>query len=153
MTGLPAEIVKFLHNQHFIVVSTIGDDGLPHNACKGLVDIDSDGTIYLLDLYKGKTHDNLERNPAISICGVDEHRFKGYCLKGKAKLIREEQLKSELVKAWEKKLAARITHRLIKNLKGEPGHTSHPEAQLPEPKYLIAITVGEIVDLAPPPLR
>lgn len=153
MAGLSDEIVKFLHNQHFIVVSTIGEDGLPHNSCKGLVDIESDGTIYLLDLYKGKTHDNLDKNPAISICAVDEHKFKGYCLKGKAKLIREGQLKSDLVKAWERKLAARITHRLIKNLKGEPGHTNHPEAQFPDPKYLIAITVKEIVDLTPPPLR
>jgi len=153
MAGLPDEIVKFLHSQHFIVVSTIGRDGLPHNSCKGLVDIENDGTIYLLDLYKGKTHANLEKNPAISICAVDEHKFKGYCLKGKAKLIKEGQLKSHLVMAWEKKLAARIAHRLVKNLKGEQGHASHPEANFPDPKYLIAITVEEIVDLAPPPLR
>ncbi len=153
MNKVTPEIVRFLHSQPFIVVSSIGPDGLPHNSCKGLVEIGPDGAIYLLDLYKGKTHDNLEKNPSVSICAVDEHRFRGYCLKGKARLVKEGQLAEAIILAWEKKLAARITHRLIKNLKGEPGHVSHPEARFPEPKYLIAVTVSEVVDLTPPPLR
>ena len=153
MGKIPAEIVKFLHAQHFTVVSTIGEDGLPHNSCKGIVNIDDDGTVYLLDLYKGQTHDNLEKNPAMSVSVVDEHRFRGYCLKGTAKLITEDLLKPRIIKAWEDKITARITHRLIKNLKGEHGHDSHPEARLPKPKYLIAMKVKEIVDLTPPPLR
>lgn len=153
MGKLPEEISKFFHSQHFVIVSTIDADGTPHNSCKGVVKIDDDGTIYLFDLYKGKTRENLERNPVISISAVDEHRFKGFSLKGKAKIISEQELKSHIVKAWEDKITARITHRLIKNLKGEPGHERHPEAQLPKPKYLIAMTVTDIVDLTPPPLR
>ena len=153
MGKIPAEIVKFLHAQHFTVVSTVDPDGTPHNSCKGIVKIDSDGTIYLLDLYTGKTRANLERNPAISLSAVDEHRFKGYSLKGTAEIIKEDELKSHIVKAWEEKITARIAHRLIKNLKGEQGHERHPEAQLPKPKYLIAMAVNEIVDLTPPPLR
>ncbi len=152
MGKIPDDIVKFLHAQHFTVVSTIGKDGLPHNSCKGIVNIEGD-TVYLLDLYKGQTHENLEKNPAISVSVVDEHRFKGYCLKGTAKLITEDLLKPHIIKSWEEKITARITHRLIKNLKGEHGHESHPEAQLPKPKYLIAMKVAEIVDLTPPPLR
>ena len=153
MAKLPENVIKFLHNQHFVIVSTIDADGTPHNSCKGVVRIDDDGTIYLLDLYTGKTRANLEKNPAISISAVDEHKFKGYSLKGKAKIINEQELKSHIVKAWEDKIATRITHRLIKNLKGESGHEKHPEAQLPKPKYLIVMTVTETVDLTPPPLR
>lgn len=153
MAKLPEKVIKFFHSQSFTIVSTIDPDGMPHISCKGIVKIDADGTIYLLDLYKGITHANLERNPAISISAVDEHRFKGFSLKGKAKIINEQELKSHIVKAWEDKITARITHRLIKNLKGEPGHERHPEAQLPKPKYLIAMTVTDIVDLTPPPLR
>ena len=153
MVKLPEEVIKFFHSQPFTIVSTIDPDGTPHNSCKGIVKIDDDGTIYLLDLYTGKTRENLERNPVISISAVDEHKFKGYCLKGSGKIIEESGLRSHIVKAWEQKITARITHRLIKNLKGEPGHERHPEAQLPKPKYLIAMTVTDIVDLTPPPLR
>jgi predicted pyridoxine 5'-phosphate oxidase superfamily flavin-nucleotide-binding protein len=153
MAKLPDDVVKFFHNQHFTIVSTVDPDGMPHISCKGIVQIDPDGTIYLLDLYTGRTRANLEKNPAISLSAVDEHKFKGYSLKGTAKIIKEEELKSHIIKAWEEKLTARITHRLIKNLKGEPGHGSHPEAQLPKPKYLIVMTVSDIVDLTPPPLR
>jgi len=153
MAKLPEDVVKFFHSQPFTIVSTVDPDGMPHISCKGIVKIDPDGTIYLLDLYTGRTRANLEKNPAISLSAVDEHKFKGYSLKGNARIINEDELKSHIIKAWEEKLAARITHRLIKNLKGEPGHERHPEAQLPNPKYLIAMTVNEIVDLTPPPLR
>lgn len=153
MAKLPEDVVKFFHSQHFIIVSTIDADGTPHNSCKGIVKIDEDGTIYLLDLYKGRTYDNLERNPAIGISAVDEHKFRGYSLKGRATIIKEEKLRPHIIKAWEDRLATRITHRVIKNLKGEQGHAKHPEAQLPGPKYLIAMDVAEIVDLTPAPLR
>ncbi|MDD5073215.1 MAG: pyridoxamine 5'-phosphate oxidase family protein [Candidatus Omnitrophica bacterium] len=153
MAKLPDDVVKFFHSQHFTIVSTIDPDGMPHISCKGIVQIDPDGTIYLLDLYTGKTRANLERNPAINLSAVDEHKFRGYSLKGTAKIIKEEELKSHIIKAWEEKLTTRIAHRLIKNLKGEPGHERHPEAQLPKPKYLIVMTVSDIVDLTPPPLR
>lgn len=153
MVKLPEDVIRFFHSQHFVIVSTVDADGTPHNSCKGIVKIEEDGTIYLLDLYKGRTHDNLERNPVIGISAVDEHKFKGYSLKGRATIIKEEKLKPYIIKAWEDRLATRITHRVIKNLKGEVGHSKHPEAQLPGPKYLIAMAVGEIVDLTPAPLR
>ena len=153
MKNLPEEVIKFFHAQSFTIVSTIDADGLPHVSCKGIVKIEPEGIIYLLDLYKGKTYDNLQRNPAISLSAVDEHKFRGYNLKGTAKIVRADELKSHIIKMWEDKIVARITHRLIKNLKGEPGHERHPEAELPKPKYLIVMTVNEIVDLTPPLLR
>ncbi|MFA4842614.1 MAG: hypothetical protein WC658_02110 [Candidatus Omnitrophota bacterium] len=43
--------------------------------------------VYLFDLYHGQTYNNLKKNSGASITAVDEHRFKGYCLKGRAKLM------------------------------------------------------------------
>ena len=74
---LSEEIIQFFQRQGFVIVSTIDKDGSPHSACKGIVKITSDGRIYLLDLYKARTHENLRRTAHISITGVDEHRFKG----------------------------------------------------------------------------
>ncbi|MFA5410783.1 MAG: pyridoxamine 5'-phosphate oxidase family protein [Candidatus Omnitrophota bacterium] len=143
------EIVRFLQNQGFVVVSTIDKKGYPHNSCKGILEIDKEGRVYLLDLYRGNTYANLKRDPRISITAVDEHKFKGYCLKGKAEIVAGENLDSEMIKAWETRLTARITQRLLKNLREEKGHPRHPEALLPKPEYMIVMKVDEVINLAP----
>ena len=153
MNIISDDIKRFILAQHFIIVSTVGSDGIPHSSCKGIVKINTDGTIYLLDLYMGQTYENLTMNPSINLTAVDEHKFKGYCLKGTAEIVSSDKWKPDVLKAWEQRMASRITHRILKNLRGEKGHPKHPEAQLPRPKYLIAITVKEVIDLTPPQLR
>ena len=153
MNIISDDIKRFILAQHFIIVSTVGSDGIPHSSCKGIVKINTDGTIYLLDLYMGQTYENLTMNPSINLTAVDEHKFKGYCLKGTAEVVSSDKWKPDVLKAWEQRMTSRITHRILKNLRGEKGHPKHPEAQLPRPKYLIAITVKEVIDLTPPQLR
>src|SRR3989338_11201536 len=153
MNIISDDIKRFILAQHFIIVSTVGSDGIPHSSCKGIVKINTDGTIYLLDLYMGQTYENLTMNPSINLTAVDEHKFKGYCLKGTAEVVSSDKWKTDVLKAWEQRMTSRITHRILKNLRGEKGHPKHPEAQLPRPKYLIAITVKEVIDLTPPQLR
>lgn len=149
MNKLSEEEVHFFQSQGFVVVSTIDKKGYPHNSCKGIIEIDKEGRVYLLDLYRGNTYANLKRDPRISITAVDEHKFKGYCLKGKAKIVAEEKLESEKIKAWETRLSARITQRLLKNLREEKGHPRHPEALLPKPEYMLVMEVEEAINLAP----
>ena len=150
MKRIPDDIVHFFQKQHFVIVSTIDrNTNTPHNSCKGIVKIDKNGRIYLLDLYKWRTYANLKKSPHISITGVDEHKFKGWCLEGKAKIVPGEKLKPDVIKAWEKRLAMRITHRVLKNIQQEKGHHRHPEAQLPRPEYMIVMDVEEIIDLIP----
>lgn len=153
MKRLPEDIAQFLHGQNFVIVSTVDTNGGAHNACKGIVDIKSDGTVYLLDLYRGHTYSNIKRNPRITITAVDEHRFKGYCLKGKAITIHESDFQPHIIKAWEDRITSRLTQRLLKNLREEKGHTRHPEVLLPSPKYMIAMEVEEIIDLTPHRLK
>lgn len=153
MESLSSEVIRFLQNQNYLVISTIDQDGNPHNSCKGLVDIDRDGRVYLLDLYHGETQRNLERNPRIGITAVDEHKFKGYFLKGTAKTITADKLEPRLIKAWEDRITGRITQRMIRNITQSKGHPRHPEAQFPQPKYVIVVEVSGIVDLTPGHLR
>jgi uncharacterized pyridoxamine 5'-phosphate oxidase family protein len=143
------DIVQFFHNQHFTIISTIDKKGYPHNSCKGVVEIDESGKVYLLDLYMARTYENLKDNPAISITAVDEHKFIGYCLKGKAKIVQKNKIAKRILKLWEDKVISRISHRLLKNMHGEKGRKAHPEALLPAPTYLIAVDVDEIIDLIP----
>ena len=153
MKKLPDGVINFLQNQGYVIVSTVDKAGSLHNSCKGIVDIKSDGKVYLLDLYKGKTFENLKNNPHISITAVDEHSFVGYCLKGKARIVTAEEVSPRIIKAWEDKIASRLTRRVIKNIHEEKGQLRHPEALLPKPKYLIAIEAEEIIDLTPRHLK
>jgi len=153
MKKLKPEIIQFFQNQGCVVVSTLDHKGFSHSSCKGIVKIGAGGKIYLLDLYHAETYRNLKRNPRISITAFDEHKFRGYCLKGKAKIIRKDKLKPEIIKAWEDRITSRITQGLLKNIREERGHPAHPEALLPKPKYLIVMNVETVVDLTPPVLK
>ncbi|HAZ10525.1 MAG: hypothetical protein A2047_02585 [Omnitrophica bacterium GWA2_41_15] len=143
------DIIQFFHKQHFVIISTIDEKGYPHNSCKGIVEIDESGRVYLFDLYMAKTYKNLKKNQLISITAVNEHKFVGYSLKGKAKIIPKNKVNKRILRLWEDKITSRITHRLLKNLQGEKGHTAHPEALLPRPAYLIAVDIDEVIDLIP----
>ena len=153
MHKLSADIVRFFLDQGCTIVSTIDKNGYAHSACKDIVEINPDGQVNLFDLYHGVTDCRSERDPHISITVVDEHRFKGYCLKGKVKAIPAGEFPAHLKKAWEERITSRLTNRLIKNLRDKKGHPAHPEANLPDPKYLIAMDVEEVVDLTPKHLR
>jgi len=143
---LPKEVADFLKEQSFVIVSTLDKKSYIHNACKGIVAIQND-EIYLLDLYQKNTYENLKRNPTISITAVDELKFKGFCLKGKAKIVESKNIAPEIIKDWQANISRRIANRIIKAIQGQKAHSSHPEASLPEPKYLIKMKVEEIINL------
>ena len=150
---LSDELVHFLHRQGHTVISTIDTDGSIHNSCKGIVEKDKEGKIYLLDLYKQRTYENLKNNNHITLAVVDEHKFVGYCLKGKASIVDEKTVHSDTIKAWEKKITSRISQRILKNVHGQIGHPEHPEMLLPKPEYLIMMEVEKVVDLTPHSLK
>jgi len=150
---LSDELVHFLHRQGHTVISTIDEDGSIHNSCKGIVEIDKEGNIYLLDLYKQRTYENLKNNNHITLTVVDEHKFEGYCLKGKATIVDEKKVLPKTIEAWEKKITGRISQRILKNVHGQKGHPKHPEMLLPKPEYLIMMEIDKIVDLTPQILK
>ena len=153
MKILTDDITHFFQKQGFVIVSTVDTSLCPHNSCKGIVYIGQEGLIYLLDLYKQKTYENLKTNPRISLTAVDEHRFSGYCLKGKATLVPESKIKSHIIKAWEEKITGRVTRRVLKEIREGEGHPRYPEISLPKPEYMIVMKVEEVIDLAPHMLK
>ncbi|MFC1675419.1 pyridoxamine 5'-phosphate oxidase family protein [Candidatus Omnitrophota bacterium] len=153
MAKITPEIIQFFHGQGFVIVSTVDRDGSPHSSCKGIVEINEGGKVYLLDLYRERTLGNLKINPQISITAVDEHKFRGYSLKGRAKEFSGAELPAHLLRAWEERITGRLTQRLLRNIHEEKGHPRHPEALLPKPEYLIEMEVESIVDLTPHHLK
>ena len=153
MKQLPTVIIEFLRFQGFVILSSIDSKGFPHSSCKAIVKIEPAGKIYLIDVYHGVTSKNIADNPHISISAVDEHKFAGYCLKGKARMMQDEMIGQEMIKTWEENITSRLAKRLLHNLAQDKSHAHHPEASLPRPKHLISIEVEEIVNLAPHYLR
>jgi len=154
MSQLSETVIHFLQKQGCVVVSSIDGNGFPHSSCKGIVKIDSNGSIYLLDAYRGKTLQNLKNNPFASITSFDEDKFTGYCLKGRARIISKNEMDAAIIKAWEDRIVNRLTQRLLKNVRGGvKGHPAHPEALLPKPEHMIVIDVEEVVDLTPHHLK
>ncbi len=148
MNRLTPEIIDFFNAQGFVVVSSIDEKGFPHTACKGIVKID-EGTLHLMDLYKSVTYNNIKHNTNVSLTAVDEHEFKGYCVKGVASLVESEKIHDEVLEFWHKKLTSRITNRLLRNILGEERVSHYAESMLPDPKYLIEVKIEEVVSLAP----
>jgi len=147
------DLILFLQKQNYVIISTIDKNGAIHNSCKGIVKTDARGVIHLLDLYKQRTYENLKQNSNIALTVVDEHKFEGYSLKGKGTITSEDKIQSKVMEAWEKKIAGRISQRILKNVEGTKGHPKHPETLFPMPEYAIEMTVESVVDLTPHALK
>ncbi|MDD5584609.1 MAG: pyridoxamine 5'-phosphate oxidase family protein [Candidatus Omnitrophica bacterium] len=154
MKQLSSDIIHFLEKQGFVVISTLDASGNSiHCSAKGIVGIEKQGKVYLIDLYRAKTFQNLMRNPAVSLTAVDEHHFMGFTLKGKAQVVESDKIQNHTIKKWEERVIQRISKRVIKNVRENRQSSTHPEARFPAPQYLIVMTVEEIVDLAPKHLK
>ena len=148
MVKVSDNIVDFLERQGFVIVSSIDDStAFPHTSCKGMIKVEGD-KVYLMDLYRSDTYRNLKKNPLMSITAVNDHQYQGYCLKGRGEIVMKEKIAPDLLKKWQEKKTGRTTSRIIKNIRAEKRHDTHPEASFPEPSHLIIMEVEEIVDLA-----
>jgi len=153
MVKLNRDIINLFENQGCVIVATIDSNSMPHTSCKGMIKIEETGRVYLLDAYHGQTFKNLKQNPSASVTAFNEHKFQGFCLKGKARLIHKDELTQSMVKSWEDRITGRLTQRLLKNIREGKGHRGHPEASLPKPKYMIVLEVEEVIDLTPSHLK
>ena len=150
---LSSSTVYFFRRQRFIIVSTLDFQGKIHSSVKGIVGIEEEGKVYIIDLYRTTTFNNLKQNPAITITAVDEYNFKGYALKGMAKIVEREKIEGRFMEKWEAGVAERVSNRVIKNIKEDKKGSHHPEALFPQPQYLIEMEVEEAVDLTPGHLK
>jgi len=143
------DVKNFLEKQHFVIVSTLDDKGNIHTSAKGIIQVESRGKIFLLDIYKGRTYRNIRLNPNVTVTAIDERRFRGYSVEGKARILREDNLPKKALDTWHEKLARRIARRVISHVKEGREEKKIPEASFPFPKYIIDVTVDSITDLAP----
>jgi len=128
--NLTTNIINLVNSQSYVLVSTIDGKGYIHSVAKGVVNITPGGAVSIIDLYKKDTYNNLKKNSLISVTVVDEPKFMGYTLKGKAKIIEKDSLDQNLLAQWEKKVIERISRRLITSVQKDKVGSHHPEAAL-----------------------
>ena len=147
---IPENAARMLDKQHFVIVSSVDQKGSVDSAAKGIIEVDPKGRICVLDLYRGRTYRNIKKNPRVTLTAIDERRFRGYSIKGKARIMSDGALPKRKLSVWQDKIAKRIARRLIKHVKEEtPDHEDIPEARFPLPKHIIEIDVLDIIDIAP----
>ncbi len=150
---ISVEIINYFLRQGFVIVSTIDEKNRIHCSAKGIVDFrnDHEGKAMIVDLYFNRTYRNLKINPTVSVTSVDEHAFEGYTLQGSAKLILADDIDPKILEVWENRIIARISKRLVKSVQKGAKTVFHHEVALPKhPKYLIEMTVENIIDLSAP---
>lgn len=151
---LSDEIIKLFSKQGAIVISTIDAHKRIHCSVKGLIGIEREGKVFVIDLYTGTTYRNLLKNSTVSLTVVDEERFMGFTLQGKAKIVSREEIKEHLVKEWEKRIIQRVSKRMIASIQRGHKTKKHFEADLPKhPQHLIEIDVENVIDLSPPAMH
>jgi len=153
MGGIPLNVKNFLERQGFVIIATLDRSGSIHCSAKGIGCIEESGEIYIIDLYKGRTFQNLVDNSTVSIVAVDEYSFAGYTLKGEASIVDKKEMNKECLKQWDENVVKRISRRILRNLQQDKVSGSHPEARFPAPEYIIKIKIKEIVDLTPASLK
>ena len=118
------ELKGFLKN-YLAFVATADEKGLPNVVPKGDIAVLDDSTIVFADLYAHQTKKNLAKNPHVAVTVVNPASYKGYQLKGKARII-------EHGKDYDK---------LAELVQGN-AQLRHPQA-----KYAVKIKVNKIIDV------
>ncbi len=122
MARIPKEVQEFMTGK-MAWVATASPDGVPNTTPKGTVRVIDDEHIIFADLFSLKTRDNLQKNPKVAVTVVDLETYKGYQFKGSAQLVD----------------SGPVFDQMVEQLKKAP-------KQLPNPKYVVIITVDSIFD-------
>ena len=102
MAKIPKEVQEFLKGK-MAWVATAASDGMPNTTPKGSVKIFDNEHFVFADLFSKKTRENLRANPKVAVTVVDMTTYKGYQIKGSAKILESgllfEQVAEEIKKA------------------------------------------------------
>jgi predicted pyridoxine 5'-phosphate oxidase superfamily flavin-nucleotide-binding protein len=126
MAKLTEEMVNLISDQKVCFVATADRERRVNVSPKGSIMVVDDETLAFADCYSKKTRANLRVNPNIALAVVDTKAMRGFQFRGKAQLIEGGDLYSDVVVYLE-------TLPL----------------DLPNPEYVVKVTVEEIFDLRP----
>lgn len=136
---------KFLLNKGFISVATADLNGQPHTVPKYIVGIDK-GFIYLADYVIGKTFQNLNINPRISLSTMDVKTLEGLQINGIAKIITKGPKYKKLLVSMVEQEVYHSANRIVENVRrGRKSGTC--ELDFPEKVVMIKVKCEKITKI------
>jgi len=152
------EVQALLKREHLAYVATSKEDSDINIAIKAVIDFsDEEQKIYFLDMFKGTTRRNLQQHPKTTIAIADLKNFCAYQFKGSVSLIESGEIFEKYTANWNmekqnrfrERISQNLSKALIGSLKDAISGEITDEFDLPKPKYIIELTVEEIITLSP----
>jgi len=103
MIEISDEIKNFIEQQKLGFVATVSPDGTPNVSPKGTILVWENHFVIFADIKSPQTMLNLEKNPVVEINVVDPLARRGYRLKGKSKILRDNEEFLKILKHYKEK--------------------------------------------------
>jgi hypothetical protein len=114
MVLVPNKVKQLIRKEQILVVGSSNKTGVCNVSPRTTFYIDTDGSIYWLELFKHKTYRNFQQNPWCSVAVFDKKRLAGYQLKGKAVTIKDKKSRDEITTKIVDKLTRLHRQRILK---------------------------------------
>lgn len=98
MAKITAEMKEIAEKTKGFALATVTKDGEPHVIPVGFGKVLSDDEILLVDVFMGRTRENIKANPRVSVSVWDYDNLQGYEFKGKARIETSGKVFDESVK-------------------------------------------------------
>ncbi|MEI6832237.1 MAG: pyridoxamine 5'-phosphate oxidase family protein [Candidatus Omnitrophota bacterium] len=142
------KIVKeLIESREFISVATCDLEARPNAAPKFLLKVERDH-IYLVDYIIGRTFENLQINPKVSLSFIDSFTLIGYQINGKVEIIDSGAEYKDILKELQNKQIDLSTKRVMDGVVKGQVHKAY-EVGSPEQFVILKIKVEEVVEIRP----
>lgn len=144
---LSSELHDLIKEREFISVATCDPHGNPNAAPKFLLRAEKNH-IYLIDYTIGKTWENLQINPRISLSISDKETMKGYKINGVVEFIEEGDSFKRLGEEFNDKLLRLSVERVLEGVQTRRPHKTF-EVGVPKKFVIFKVTIQEVVEIGP----
>ncbi len=142
------KIVKeLIESREFISVATCDLEARPNAAPKFLLKVERDH-IYLVDYIIGRTFENLQINPKVSLSFIDSFTLIGYQINGKVEIIDSGAEYKDILKELQNKQIDLSTKRVMDGVVKGQAHKAY-EVGSPEQFIILKVKVEEVVEIRP----
>lgn len=139
------KITELLQKREFVSVATADLSGRPNAAPKFLLKVE-DNFIFLIDYTRGKTWENLKKNPRVSLSFMDTEELTGYQINGAVKIIDKGPAYDKIFNELLQKEIDLSCRRIIEGVVHEKGHKSF-EVAIPDKVVIFKIEIEDIAEI------
>ena len=139
------KIIELLKDREFVSVATCGLNNRPNAAPKFLLKIENN-FVYLIDYTIGRTWENIQINPQVSISFADTDSLKGYQVNGSVEIINEGPDYKKIVKELHDKEVSLSSKRIVEGIYRGKKHENF-EVIIPEKFIIFKVKIDDVVEI------